>query len=118
MRGIKANSCYITKSTDRLPIISCTDSIATIFDQPQIVCFAKCGYSFDVKWIAEGMGEHHCTRTIRQGSFQLSCIHIVCGNMHVYKNRYETILENWVDCRRKARSNGDNFITSFKLALA
>ena len=113
--GIEAAGGRVTKLPDMLPFILGPERIAAILDQPKVVLAAKIGHCSTVERIAKGVRKHHSPRAVAKGCFQSLHIDVVGGArlwmLHIDKHRHEVVLQNRIDRRGKARSNGDHFIS-------
>ena len=101
-----------------LTVVRRADSVTAIFDQPQIVLFAKGSDCIQVEWIAERMRDHHGTGSMRERGFELGYIDVVGGDINIHKNRNKIILKDRVDGGGETCRNRDHFIAGFELSFA
>ena len=95
--------------------IGCTQGIAVILYQPEVVLLTERLNTCQIKRISQCMSNHDRLRFFRQCRFQFGYIDIILRNRYVYKHRHSAILQNRGDCSRETTCNGDDLISSFDL---
>jgi len=90
--GIEAECANIAKSAYLLIGISCAQSIATIFDQPQAMLMTQRGHDFEIEGVAQGMREHDGLGLGRDGGLDPLRIDVIGGDMDIHEYRHSTEL--------------------------
>ena len=98
-------------------IVRCTQSVAVVFDQPEIVFAAECGNDIQIEGIAQGVGQKNRPGPIAQGSIELRCIHVIGRDNDIHENGNQPVLQNGVDRCGKTHRQGNDLIAGFQAAI-
>ena len=86
--------------------------VAIVFHQPKRVLVAKLPDGFQVERVTQRMGQHHRFGARGKGFFQPADVDIIGGNVHVYKNRYGSVLHDRRNGGGKTGRHGNHLVAA------
>jgi len=110
VRGVETGGCEVAESADAAALISGTDGIAAVLDNPEIVFGCEGHDGVEIKRIAQRVRQHDRSGAFGDGGFKLSYVNVVSGNLNVDEDRDEAVLEDGIDGCGESSGYGDDLV--------
>ena len=114
MGRVKARSAYVSESPRKpgfsVQRIQAAERITVVLNEPQAVSLTERFHGFDVKRIAECMGQHHRFCPPGESSFKERHVHIRAGQFDIHKYRDCAALKDRSHGSRETRGNRNDLI--------
>src|ERR1039458_376035 len=107
---VEAASGNMAKGAHMPSLVARTQSIAAIFDDPEVML---AGYHHDciqIERVAQCMCHHDGAGAFGYGRFDFFWVDVVGGDVHIHKHRHHTVLQHGIHGGWKTCCHGDDFI--------
>src|SRR5258708_18709841 len=114
MGWVEADRRKVAERSDVTALVSRSERVAAILDEPEMVSLHKLHHSVEVEGIAKGVRNHHGRRFLAQSIFQPRNVDVVGGNGDVDEYRDEAVLDDRVEGGGEARGDCDDLVARFE----
>ena len=101
----------MAKATSLFALIGRTESIAAIFNQPELVAIRQGTDFFGCEGVAKGVGEHDGPGLFGDCRFDGFKARVVGRDLAVDKDRNQIVLQYRIDCGGKSGGGSDDLIS-------